>query len=283
MKQAGIPGFENIKAVVDGAVGSREPNASSYRQGSAGWGRQLDSMEAEKSAPGPQISSKTNAISNPAPLPLDPTLQSSKRRSQFQTWSSGGWRAGEKNTLARNSPQVSSHLKLSSDRPGNTQAGLEATSTLKPLAADRTASEEKSRQAIKTPQEKTKTHSSNIDFKLVDSTAGNNANLLNTINQGTTTQFDDVISSPGSKGKCGNSEEAGPATKTIDLMERTQHGKVEELPIESISLKQDASEHVSPDINSGVKTVPDPHRDKLDSEEHIESQKQASKPWWKFW
>ncbi|KAK6539116.1 hypothetical protein TWF694_010651 [Orbilia ellipsospora] len=280
MKQAGIIEFEAIKAVVDGTVGSRDPTIPPHRQGYTGWGRPLDAVEAERPASA-QVLSKINAISNPAPLPLDPILHSSKRRSQFQAWNTGSWRTGENNIPARHSPQVGSRSKLSPNKPGKTKVGAEATSTPKLSVEDQITSEGKSSQAIRTPPEKTDSSSPNAAIETANIATENNSNLLHAADGVTTTWSEDVISSPYPRMKRENSEGAELIKRTIEPIESTQDEKA---PCERIDLKQDVLKHLHSGIDSEAQNKINSHRDdKFDPKKHIELQKQVSKPWWKFW
>ncbi|KAK6340481.1 hypothetical protein TWF730_002232 [Orbilia blumenaviensis] len=87
MKQAGIPTWDSIRPTSDiGTMTPPESDALRSRTNSTNWGRQLDNLDVGKqdSAQPALPKSSSGTISNPTPLPLDPTLQPFRRHRQSQ-------------------------------------------------------------------------------------------------------------------------------------------------------------------------------------------------------
>ncbi|KAF3924265.1 hypothetical protein ABW21_db0205385 [Orbilia brochopaga] len=76
IKKAGIPAWETIKAVVPEATPTSRADAPpAARPAPFMWGRQSEPQEVKKPVPSQPIPQKSSAISNPSPLPPDPTIQ----------------------------------------------------------------------------------------------------------------------------------------------------------------------------------------------------------------
>ncbi|KAJ6264354.1 hypothetical protein Dda_0499 [Drechslerella dactyloides] len=76
IKKAGIPGWESIKAVAPEPTPASQDSAPAQARGAPfNWGRPSEPQEVKKPAPSKPSSEKVSAISNPSPLPPDPTIQ----------------------------------------------------------------------------------------------------------------------------------------------------------------------------------------------------------------
>ncbi|RVD86716.1 uncharacterized protein DFL_004978 [Arthrobotrys flagrans] len=126
MKQAGIPTWSSIKPTSDVVVAAPlESSTSRSRINSVGWSRPSDTYDiGTQDAAQPVLpKSISSTISNPTPLPLDPTLQPFRRQRQSQTGgahgsqstmrSSTGWWRGATQAEGR-----SSHLPSQQDQSG---------------------------------------------------------------------------------------------------------------------------------------------------------------------
>ncbi|KAK6496545.1 hypothetical protein TWF481_001546 [Arthrobotrys musiformis] len=89
MKQAGIPTWDSIKPTSD--IVTTPPSAPAAihpRTNAAAWGRPSDNCSSGGGLDAPTLQKPTsNAIQNPTPLPLDPTLHTFRRQRQSQAGS----------------------------------------------------------------------------------------------------------------------------------------------------------------------------------------------------
>ncbi|EPS40407.1 hypothetical protein H072_5776 [Dactylellina haptotyla CBS 200.50] len=183
MKSAGIPKWEAIKVRVDGMALPNEPHSSLVRQSSIGWGRSQEPPQIEKAPVIPPSNSKAGAISNPSPLPLDPTLQPSKRRNQIS-------RDGKSSTgrsFLQSDSRITTSGMLKTQNSDGSVTGVTATSQRGTSKLDIKVSS--SVHQPDTPQEPYSSasshHNPNIEYKDASTSAAQEQSLLDPLDNST--------------------------------------------------------------------------------------------------